>query len=35
VAFLKVFPGLRYCDVDDMPFELWQRCRDEVDRMAG
>jgi hypothetical protein len=35
VLFLKHFPGLRYSEVDDMPFELWDACRQEVDRIEG
>jgi len=28
-------PGLRWSDVDDMPFWLWEQCRDYIDRLNG
>lgn len=33
VVFLRYFPGLRWSDVDEMPFDLWEACRDEADRL--
>ncbi len=37
VKFLRYFPGvyIRYGDVDDMPADLWEACRDEIDRIEG
>ena len=33
MSFLVHIPGLSWRDVDDMPFWLWEQCKDEVDRM--
>ena len=37
VKFFRYLPGvfIRYGDVDDMPFDIWEACRDEIDRIEG
>jgi len=37
VKFLRYLPGVgaRYADDLDMPHDLWEACRDEIDRIEG
>jgi hypothetical protein len=37
VKFFRYMPGVfvRYGDVDDMPFDIWDECRQEIDRIEG
>lgn len=35
VKFLRYLPGLSWREVDDMPFDLWEAGRDEIDQIEG